>query len=297
MKTSNSKHLEDGFEGEQFFVLSETDRLRCAEHPITSQLYPLTFGYFPSAPGHRVHRKEGKRGCTLIYVLKGRGTLELYGQIFSVSAKTAFVIPDFMGHTYEADSIHPWSTLWVRFEGRLEAAYLKLLGTTPENPLLYMPNAVGLFERYRALYASRKMFYQDRDLVELSNTLGLFLTEAVKCIRPLGANRLSNDEKIQKSIRFMKDNIHRNCTLKELSTAAGMSERHYSRAFRSVTGVSPAHYFLQMKINEAILKLQSTELPVNLIAKSLGYEDPLYFSRLFHKAQSVSPSQYRQRKS
>lgn len=297
MKTNDSKRREDGFEGEQFVVLSERDRLRCAAHPIASQLYPLTFGYQPSAPGHLVHRKVGKRGCSFLFVLKGKGTLELGGKTFSVKHNNAFIIPSFTGHTYEADSQNPWSTLWVRFEGGLEENYRKLLGATLDHPLLYLPNAVILFERYRALYASRKLFYQDLDLIELSNTLGLFLTEAIKCIRPEGAHRLSNDEKIQKSIRFMKDNMHRTCTLKELAATAGLSERHYSRAFHSITGVSPAYFLLDIKINEAILKLQSTDLPINLIAKSLGYEDPLYFSRFFHKTQGVSPSQYRQRKS
>jgi len=137
------------------------------------------------------------------------------------------------------------------------------------------------------------MFYREIDLIELSNTLGLFLTEAVKAIRPKGSEPLSAMERVWKSIHFMEQNIHRNCNLKEFATAANLSERHYNRKFLSVTGVSPIHYFQQMKINEALHKLRYTDLPVDRIAQSLGYTDPLYFSRIFKKLQGMPPSQCR----
>jgi len=146
MKDREAKHIEDGFEGQQFVVLSETDRLRCAAHPVASHVYPLTFGYYPSAPGHRVHRREGKRGCTLICVLDGEGSLELDGQLFSISKNSVFVIPAYAGHTYEADGLYPWSTIWVRFEGRMEEHYRQLLGATLADPVLCMPQPGALSE-------------------------------------------------------------------------------------------------------------------------------------------------------
>lgn len=296
MKKLKQKLKEDGFESEQFITLSETDRLRCAAHPVVSQLYPLTFGHFPIAPGHRVHRAAGKRGCMLIYVLSGKGTLALGENMFTLSKGNTFVIPSFTGHTYQADPLHPWSILWVRFEGHMVPHYVGLLGTTLENPVVYMPNEKNLFNTYKSLYSAHKMFYSDLDLIMLSNLLGLFLTAVAKELRPMHSKPLSALEQIQQSMRFMEQNIHRNCTLEELTAAAGMSERHYCRQFQALTGFSPIHYFQQMKINEALHKLRKTTIPIGTIALELGYSDPLYFSRLFHKAQGLSPSEYRLRK-
>ena len=293
MDNLNHKTLEDGFEGEQFIVLSETDLLRCSTHPVTSQLYPLTFGYFPSAPSHRVYRKEGKRGWSLTYCLHGKGVLELEGKTFVISEGCAFVIPPFTEHTYEADHKQPWSTFWVRFEGRLAEHYVDLIGATLGKPVTHMPKAKNLFRTYQQLYAARKKYYGDIDLIELSNILGLLLTEARRAIIPLSSKQLSCVEQIQKSISFMEKNIHRSCNLQDFISAASMSPRHYSRQFHVYTGVSPMNYFLQMKINDASHKLQHTELSIEQIAKSLGYTDPLYFSRTFRKAQDISPSQYR----
>ena len=293
MDNFNNKTIEDGFEGEQFVVLSEPDLLRCSSHPISGKLYPLTFGCYPSAPSHKVHRAEGKRGWSLHYCLHGKGSLELDGKSFAISEGSAFVFPPFTGHTYESDLKHPWSVFWLRFEGSLAEHYTSLLGTTLDKPVVYMPKAKNLFRLYQQLYAARKMYYSDIDLIELSNILGLLLTETLRAIRPLSLKDSSNAEQIQKSIRFMENNIHRRCTLDDFISVAGMSARHYSRQFLTLMGVSPMHYFLQMKINDANHKLQHTTLSITEIANSLGYSDPLYFSKTFRKAQGISPSECR----
>ena len=137
------------------------------------------------------------------------------------------------------------------------------------------------------------MYYSDLDLVELSHLLGMLLTQAARTIKPLSSKQLSSNDQIRKSIRFMEKNLHRNCSLEDFTSVASMSARHYSRQFNALTGVSPMNYFLQMKINDAGHKLQDTELSIDQIAQSLGYTDPLYFSRIFRKFQAVSPSAYR----
>ena len=285
--------MEDGFEGEQFILLSQSDRLRCAAHPVASQLHPLTFGYYPSAPGHRVHRKEGKRGWSFHYCLSGKGTFELEGKTFAIGSGSAFVIPSGTEHTYETDHKHPWSYFWVRFEGHLAEQYIALLGATIDSPVLYMPEAQRLFQIYQQLYAARRMYYNELDLVELSHLLGLLLMQAARTIKPLSSRQLSSNDQIRKSIRFMEKNPHHNCSLEDLISIAGMSARNYSRQFRALTGVAPINYFVQMKINDAGHKLKYTELPIDQIAQSLGYTDPLYFSRAFRKSQGVAPSAYR----
>ncbi len=40
--------------------------------------------------------------------------------------------------------------------------------------------------------------------------------------------------------------------------------------------------------------LETTDLSIQIIASSLGYEDPLYFSRLFRQTTGLSCTQWRQ---
>ena len=49
------------------------------------------------------------------------------------------------------------------------------------------------------------------------------------------------------------------------------------------------------RINRARWLIQSTSLPLNKIALSVGYSDPVYFTRLFRKHNGIPPGEYRKR--
>ena len=57
--------------------------------------------------------------------------------------------------------------------------------------------------------------------------------------------------------------------------------------------MSPQEYLLQVRMSKARELLRQTDLPINVIAREIGYEDPLSFSKIFKKRYNVSPLQYR----
>lgn len=72
-----------------------------------------------------------------------------------------------------------------------------------------------------------------------------------------------------------------------------MSESRFSHLFRQIMGVSPHQYFLKMRLEQAQGYLQDSDLSIAQIAQLTGFEDALYFSRLFKKYFGVAPSSYR----
>ena len=56
---------------------------------------------------------------------------------------------------------------------------------------------------------------------------------------------------------------------------------------------SPEKYITDLRISSAITLLANTKLPVNTVALSVGFNDPLYFSRFFKKHTGYSPREYR----
>lgn len=54
-------------------------------------------------------------------------------------------------------------------------------------------------------------------------------------------------------------------------------------------------YILKTKFEEAERLLTETTLPIKVISKSVGFDDELYFSRMFHKKMNVSPYNYRKK--
>ena len=79
----------------------------------------------------------------------------------------------------------------------------------------------------------------------------------------------------------------------DLSAMAGLSVSHYSAVFKRQTGYAPMDYFIRLRMHQACQLLDTTELSVKEVADRLGYEDPLYFSRVFKSLHDLSPSEYR----
>ena len=74
----------------------------------------------------------------------------------------------------------------------------------------------------------------------------------------------------------------------------GLDRSYLHRIFKAATGASPQEYLLDLRIRKACDLLQRTDLSVSIISRSVGYEDTLYFSRLFKKKKGVSPTGYRE---
>ena len=52
-------------------------------------------------------------------------------------------------------------------------------------------------------------------------------------------------------------------------------------------------YILDIRIRNAQTLLETTDYSVANIASMIGYDNPMYFSRMFRKAKGMSPAKYR----
>ncbi len=72
-----------------------------------------------------------------------------------------------------------------------------------------------------------------------------------------------------------------------------MSVSWFIRSFRHYMGMTPMQYITSIRINKARELLKNTDYSIQEISALSGYENPLYFSRIFHKQTGYSPSRYR----
>ncbi len=108
--------------------------------------------------------------------------------------------------------------------------------------------------------------------------------------------RVSTEEKI---ISDAKGYIEKNYSNAELSVDTlcdflHISQSYFSTLFKKVTGQPYIRYLTEVRMNKALELLQTTEEKTYLIANSVGYEEPNYFSHVFKKQFGMSPTQYRQ---
>ena len=81
--------------------------------------------------------------------------------------------------------------------------------------------------------------------------------------------------------------------IEEYARSRGMSVSWFIRNFKEYTGTTPTQYLLSLRISNAQSLLESTSCNVTEIAEIVGYNNPLYFSRLFKKQCGVSPTEFR----
>ena len=84
-------------------------------------------------------------------------------------------------------------------------------------------------------------------------------------------------------------------TMSELASIAGLSDCHFSRAFKQSVGMPPHRYVMQCRIERAAVLIETTNRPLAEIALEVGFSDQSHFSRLFTEARGETPRDFRQR--
>ena len=86
---------------------------------------------------------------------------------------------------------------------------------------------------------------------------------------------------------------HSNLSLEELAALCSLSLSSFKRAFKKIYNDNPTNYFIQEKLKKAKELLTISDLSIAEVAYEAGFNDPLYFTRLFKKREGVPPSAYR----
>lgn len=99
--------------------------------------------------------------------------------------------------------------------------------------------------------------------------------------------------KLQKVSTLLESTLAQEFSLARVARVAGLSEFHFSRAFKQSTGYSPSAYFIRMRIDRARRLLRETSRSVIDIGADVGYSSPSHFAQVFRRETGVTPSEYR----
>ena len=89
---------------------------------------------------------------------------------------------------------------------------------------------------------------------------------------------------------------YQTATLESVAERMGYSAKHLSRLIKKTTGKNFRDILLDFKLNYAREYLETTTLPIDCIAKKIGYHNLSHFYRIFKEKYQKSPSEYRHEK-
>ena len=112
---------------------------------------------------------------------------------------------------------------------------------------------------------------------------------------PSGSSSLPG-YKLRQITDWLAQNIAEEFNLDRLAAQAGLSKFYFNRLFKSAMGMSPSHYHITLRMDEAKRLLRETRKSVVDVALDVGYTNPSHFAQLFRRETGLSPSDYRQQR-
>lgn len=202
---------------------------------------------------------------------------------------------DFPGAAFKTltDGLQQWAHINLQTDAN--AAGTTRVFYVPQLWRLRNPAQVaGEFLKLIAAQRSRRPGYE---LAASSRLLLLLQSLSDEVLEELaqseGQLRLSGGQQhVTRALDYIETHLNRNISLFDVARHLHVNDAYLARMFKAHTGATVGQYVHQRKISKAKERLLAGTLTIKQIAKSLGFNDPLYFSRRFHQVVGLSPSKF-----
>ena len=229
-----------------------------------------------------------QKAYLLTYVAEGSATLSAKGKRIPLKKGDFYVMFPASGVSYVTGANKPWSIRWVTLTGSQLDELLPLMGFSPSHPVTAVTNPQEVEEILKELF-----------FIALKEDLKSKLSALSLLYRLLGAVSKSEstafpNKTVSEAVDYVAEHFSdEKLTVEALAARAFLNPNYFSKLFAKHVGIPPAKFILKTRMEKAKNLLRFTHLPISDIALSVGFSDPLYFSRAFHRFAGLSPTQYR----
>ena len=236
---------------------------------------------------------SGRPDWQLLYVASGKAHFYIKGQEVIVTAGNMVLYQPKQEMHYEYFGKDKPEVYWVHFTGGQVRSILKRHDVPMDNNVFYAGNS----PTYGYLFKEMILELQTCR-VGYEALLSMYLEQIFVLVQrsrldksPVVSSHLQEEMGIAR--RYFQEHYNEDINIEEYALSRNMSVSYFLKKFKEVTTKSPMQYILGIRISNAVSLLESTDYNVTEISTIIGYDNPLYFSRIFKKQKGVSPSDYR----
>lgn len=231
-------------------------------------------------------RPHGVEFYILMQCISGEGFVIYNDKKIIVSPNDIFLWAPNVPQYYYSEDTKNWVVNWISFEAD------KIPFDIEEGFFIthFFPKSLGIakFDTIKELLMTESISGQ----IRASSALYDFLCDINIYSQQL--DKFDDSFDLNSVISYMKQNVNKNISLKELSQLFNISESYLCRIFKRKFKTTPIQYFIELKMSKAKeILLLNPEEKIYKVAELCGYDDPVYFSRVFKKYVHKTPSMYR----
>ena len=257
-------------------------------------------GYYRvhSRPTVSTERPQGRRDYQLLYIAKGKGYFYFDGldgkeTVITEGNMILFRPGEIQYYYYHAPD--KTEVYWVHFTGRMVEGILDNYEMPQKENVFYTGTSPDYAWLYRQMIQELQLCRPNYEELLTLNLRHIFIqiNRYIKEGRQKGSDA---QNEIERATHYFNEHYNEQINIDDYAASRHMSTCWFIRSFRQIVKVTPMQYILSLRMANAQSLLESTEYNISEIAEAVGYDNPLYFSRLFHKHIGVSPSEYRKKR-
>jgi AraC-like DNA-binding protein len=177
-------------------------------------------------------------------------------------------------------------------QGKEIESLLKVAELGPRNPVLSIGISPIIISLFREILDVMKSGYHYQNAIYISALARQILSTEIYLHQKANL-QTEEDSQFREILTYLSEKINESMEVANMAKHCHLSTSYFIRKFKAKFGYSPIEYFNRLKIQTACNMLSISDKSIKEICFSLGYQDPLYFSRLFHKVMGKSPREYR----
>ncbi len=209
-----------------------------------------------------------------------------------VNAGEGFIIRPKDFEEYHPDEQNPWTYLWFIISADDYEDFLCLYNANPETQIF----KYGFIDEI-------KLLQKELETTHLKEHGSFYNIR--KFLKVLELHSAENNSSANTSMKryaslskqYIELYYYQKITVEDIAKSLNISTSYLYRSFVKEYGVSPKQYLISHRMNEAKKLLKNTEFNITEVARGVGFEDILTFSRAFKSHEKISPTEYRKQHS
>lgn len=230
----------------------------------------------------------------IFFIHSGCGVLQNKYKLFALGPGQGFILKPGQYFTLKADEQAPWRFSWLALDGSLLERVMRYANLGEVNSVFYffpgswLHMCIQDFNRTFSDLFQHELFRQS-----LLYRLSAELTIAANFETLGGPFYDRKDYYVHQMLDYIHLHYDSKLTISQIARFLNIDRVYLSTLVKEKLQTSPQQYLLNYRLVKAMELLQDKSLTVTDIAKAVGYDDPLLFSKMFKKKTGLSPSIYR----